>query len=446
MSYYNQGPPSGYPSHSPYPPQQGGYPPPQQPYGNQGYNRPPPGPPPGQPMNQGYGPPMGGSPYPPQGGPYGPPPGQSPYGQPPPGQYGHAPPPGPPPGQYGAPPPGPPPGQYGGYGGPPAAPTPPSPGYVPGQMPHADLRQAADDLRRAMKGFGTDEKMLVRVLGSLGPLEINGVKAAFHQQHRRDLVKDVHSETSGYFREGLEAMLRGPLEQDCYELHESIKGIGTKEAAMNEVLLSRSNADLQAIKRHYQHMYRKSLESDVKGDLSMKTERLFDMVMAARRNEDSAPVIPQQIDADINEIYRATEGQMGTDELQACSIISSRSDGQLRAISQGYQQKYHRSLQEVIKKEFSGHMEDALLYMVCRAEDPAKHDADLLEDAMRGLGTKDKALIRRVIAIHWSRDRLHQAKSAYRHFYKKDLADRIKGETSGDYEKLMLACIGVPPR
>ncbi|KAI7031246.1 hypothetical protein KC352_g47437, partial [Hortaea werneckii] len=60
MSYYNQGPPSGYPSHSPYPPQQGGYPPPQQPYGNQGYNRPPPGPPPGQPMNQGYGPPMGG--------------------------------------------------------------------------------------------------------------------------------------------------------------------------------------------------------------------------------------------------------------------------------------------------------------------------------------------------------------------------------------------------
>lgn len=83
--------------------------------------------------------------------------------------------------------------------------------------------------------------------------------------------------------------------------------------------------------------------------------------------------------------------------------------------------------------------------MVRHAEDPAKHDADLLEDAMAGMGTKDKALIRRVIAIHWNRDRLHQAKSAYRHFYKRDLGDRIRGETSGDYEKLMLACIGVPP-
>lgn len=207
-----------------------------------------------------------------------------------------------------------------------------------------------------MKGFGTDEKALIRVLGSLGPLEINGVKAAFHSQHRRDLVKDVHGETSGHFREGLEAILRGPLEQDCYAVHESIKGLGTKESAMNDVLLSRTNADLNAIKVHYQHMYRKSLESDVKGDLSMKTERLFDMVMAARRNEESAPIIPQQIDADINELYHATEGKKGTDELTVCSILSSRSNGQIRAIAHGYHQKYHRSLEEVIKSEFSGHM------------------------------------------------------------------------------------------
>ena len=83
--------------------------------------------------------------------------------------------------------------------------------------------------------------------------------------------------------------------------------------------------------------------------------------------------------------------------------------------------------------------------MVSAAEDPAKHDADLLDDAMRGLGTNDQALIRRIVMIHWHPDRLHQCKAAFRHFYKKDLADRIRGETRGDYEKLMLACIGVPP-
>ena len=167
---------------------------------------------------------------------------------------------------------------------------------------------------------------------------------------------------------------------------------------MNDVLLARSNADLNAIKQHYHHKYRRTVEADVKGDLSMKTERLFDMVMSARRAEESAPVIPQQIDADVQEIYRATEGKAGTDQLVVCSILTSRSNGQIRALAQQYQQRYHRSLQEVIKNEFSGHMMDALVYIVAAAEDQAKHDADLLEDAMRGLGTNDQALIRRIVS------------------------------------------------
>jgi annexin A7/11 len=292
-----------------------------------------------------------------------------------------------------------------------------------------------------MKGFGTNETQLIRVMASLGPLEIHAVKEAYKARHKRDLMKDVHSETSGYFREGLEAMIRGPLEQDCHSIHEAIKGVGTKESALDDVLLARSNADINAIKAHYHHMYRKSLESDVKGDLSMKTERMYAMVMSARRNEESAPVIPPQIDADVREIYGATEGKTGTDQMTVCSILTSRSNGQIRAISQAYKAKYHRALEDVIRKEFSGHMQSALLFMVGAATDPAKHDADLLEDSMKGLGTKDVALVRRVVMIHWDKQRLHQCKAAYKHFYKTDLARRIESETSGDYKKLMVACV-----
>lgn len=322
------------------------------------------------------------------------------------------------------------------------------------------MSRAADDLRSAMKGFGTDENKLIQILGSMGPLEVNSVKMAFNQRHRRDLMKDVHSETSGYFREGLEAIIRGPMDQDCHTLHESIKGLGTKESAMNEVLLARSNADLNAIKNHYQHKYRRTLESDVKGDLSMKTERMFDMVMAARRQEESAPVIPQQIDGDVQEIYRATEGKPrrrpadamrfsltpsgrgGSDEMTVCSIMTNRSNAQLRAISIAYHQRYQRSLAHTLKSEFSGHMQDALLYILSAAEDPAKHDADLLEEAMKGMGTKDVALVRRIVMIHWDRNRLQQCKGAYKHFYKRDLAKRVEGELSGDYKRLMVACVG----
>jgi len=162
------------------------------------------------------------------------------------------------------------------------------------------------------------------------------------------------------------------------------------------------------------------------------------MVLAARRNEDSCPVIPQQTDTDVRDIYNATEGRAGTDQIIVSSILTSRSNGQLRAIAQTYHQRYGRSLADCIRKEFSGHMQDALLHIVLTAEDPAKHDADMLEDSMKGLGTKDSTLIRRVIAIHWDRNRLQQCKAAYRHFHRRELADRIRDETSGDYRKLLV--------
>lgn len=172
-----------------------------------------------------------------------------------------------------------------------------------------NMSGAAAALRKAMKGFGTDEKALIQILAPMGPLEIESVKDAFKRNEKRDLMKDVHSETSGYFREGLEAIIRGPLEQDCHTLREGLKGIGTKEDFLNEVLLGRTNADINAIKAHYQHMYKRSLESDLKSDLSAKTERLFVMVIAARRTEESAPINPQQIDMNVNELYKATEGE-----------------------------------------------------------------------------------------------------------------------------------------
>ena len=87
-------------------------------------------------------------------------------------------------------------------------------------------------------------------------------------------------------------------------------------------------------------------------------------------------------------------------------------------------------------------MESALIHQLRTATDKALRDAMLLEDAMSGAGTKDHLLVNRVVRIHWDPNHVQQVKGAYQHKYHKSLSHRIKGETSGDYEKLMLACIG----
>ncbi|KAI5918536.1 hypothetical protein F4810DRAFT_691893 [Camillea tinctor] len=429
-SYGQQYPPQGQypPPQGHYPPSQAGYPPPQ----NSPY-----------PPSAGQYPPPHGSPYPPQGAQYHPPQGnyppQQPYGAPPPNQ-GYGAPPRPPSG-YGAPPP---PQQYGAPqfgGGPPTLPT---LGYGPPQMIQWDANPDAQALRSAMKGFGTDEKALIRVLANKDPLQIEAIKGAYFRNFSRTLEKDIASETRGWFETGLLAIVRGPLLHDVYLLHSAMDGPGTKEKVLNDVLLSRSNADLRAIKHMYHQSFGRSLDSDVKGDLSMKTERHFLIVLGANRAEDSAPVIPQAIDQDVMELYRATEGKIGTDEMMVCSILSTRNDNQIRAIALAYEQKFRRRLEDVIRKEFSGHMEEALLYQLRNAVDKYMHAAALLEDAMAGLGTKDHLLVARVVRYHWDAHTLANVKGAYKQRYRKSLAHRIKGETSGDYGRLMLACVGEP--
>lgn len=295
-----------------------------------------------------------------------------------------------------------------------------------------------------MKGFGTDEKTLIRVLSSKDPIQIEAIKAAYFRNFSRTLEKDIISETRGWFETGLVAVVRGPLLHDVHLLHSAMDGPGTKEKVLNDVLLSRSNADMNAIKSMYQQTFRRSLESDVKGDLSMKTERHFMIVLGANRAEDSAPVIPQAIDQDVMELYRATEGKVGTDEMMVCSILSTRNDNQIRAINHAYEQKFRRRLEDVIRKEFSGHMEEALLYQLRNAIDKYMHAAALLEDAMAGLGTKDHLLVSRVVRYHWDKQTMANIKGAYQQRYRRSLAGRIKGETSGDYERLMLGCLGEP--
>ncbi|KKY31083.1 putative annexin a7 [Diaporthe ampelina] len=293
-----------------------------------------------------------------------------------------------------------------------------------------------------MKGFGTDEKSLIRELADKDPLQIHAINDAFQRSHRRNLVADLKSETSGWFEYGLVQLARGPLMADVHLLYDSMSGPGTKERALNDILLGRSNADINAIKAAYRQTFKRDLVAAVKGDLSLKTERHFELVLSAQRAEDSAPVVKPDVDRDVDAIYGATEGKLGTDEMRVCSILSTRNDNQIRAIAHEYKLRYARDLETVIRKEFSGHMEDALLFQLRRGIDKYMHQAMLLEDAMAGAGTKDYLLVSRVVRSHWDRANMANVKGAYEKRYGKNLARRIKGETSGDYERLMIACIG----
>lgn len=323
---------------------------------------------------------------------------------------------------------------------------PASPGYALGQKAAGDASRDVYALGKAIND--RDHKMIINILAKPDPLQMELLKTTYFQRNNRKLEKDVEAfaTKSPHYKQGLIALAQGPLMHDVWCLKYAVQGIGTNEKVLNDILLNRSNADMQAIKQVYEKEHKKSLESDVSSDLSLLTKELFKMVIAGNRVAESAPFNPQAISKDAADLKSATNKPGGkVDQMTVCSILASRSDGQLRAISQALDNSSHAPFERVIKEKFSGHMKHALLTIWRRALDRVMHDARSLEKCMKGMGTKDDLLVQRLVRIHWNRQHVAQVKNAYRaDNRRKELSDRIRGEigiTSMNYRRLMLALI-----
>ncbi|KAE8542381.1 hypothetical protein D1P53_001158 [Cryptococcus gattii VGV] len=449
---WGQAPPQGYqPGYQNGPPaaDYGAYPSQQQQWGA------PPGPPQYQPYGatpvnqygapQGYG---GHSPQPPFGGP-----------SPAPGGYG-APPAGPPQGQYGAPSPYPqqPPQQ--GFGGPPqgyggqpqgqgpmmylGVPIPAPPPAVPvSTLAGYDARFDAERIRKATKGFGTDERTIIDTLSPLDAFQMDVLSRTYEQTVGRSLKTTLEKELSNWLEYTLVLLSLGPLGGDVYLLHRACNGMGTHEDLLSEVLLNRTNQEIFLLKEAYKRTYNKDLVQIVQGELSMKTERMFNMSLSGQRDE--SPYLNHQlVQQDVETLYRAGPGKIGTDEIAICGILISRSKEHLKAIAQAFPARHRVSLSQMIHSEFSGHMRDALFFIARGVEadgDGVVRDCELLHDAMAGMGTKDERMIYRLVRNHWNRPRFNAIKNQYQVLYRNSLRRAVEGETTGKYEKALVGII-----
>lgn len=88
----------------------------------------------------------------------------------------------------------------------------------------------SDRLRKAMKGFGTDEKALIAVLTPLTAVQMNAVSRQFQAMTGKSLVKEIESETRGWFENALRGLVMGPLAWDAWLVHRACSGIGVSRS------------------------------------------------------------------------------------------------------------------------------------------------------------------------------------------------------------------------
>lgn len=302
-----------------------------------------------------------------------------------------------------------------------------------------DAMRDAEILRKAMKGFGTDEQAIIDVVSHRSSDQRQQIKAAFKTMYGKDLIKDLKSELSGNMEELILALFMPPTYYDAWSLRKAMQGAGTQERVLIEILCSRTNQEIRDIVRCYQLEFGRELEKDIRSDTSGHFERLLVSMCQGNRDE-SQSVNHQMAQEDAQRLYQAGEGRLGTDESCFNMILATRSFPQLKATMEAYSRMTNRDLLSSVSREFSGNVESGLKTILqCALNRPAFF-AERLYHSMKGAGTDDSTLVR--IVVTRSEIDLVQIKQMFTQMYQKTLSTMVASDTSGDYRKLLLAIIG----
>ncbi|KAG8574757.1 hypothetical protein GDO81_009316 [Engystomops pustulosus] len=301
---------------------------------------------------------------------------------------------------------------------------------------------AAEDvqkLRKAMKGMGTDEDAIIDVLTTRTLSQRQEIRVAYKTEVGKELEDDLKSELTGHFEQVIVALLTPSTKYDVQELKRAMKGAGTDEGCLIEILASRSAEEIRNINVVYKSVYSKSLEDDICSDTSFMFQRVLVSLCGGGRDQ-SDKVDEALAKQDAKELYEAGEKKWGTDEVKFLTILCTRNRKHLLKVFEEYKKIAKKDIEASIKSETSGDFEAALLAIVKCARSIPAYFAERLYKSMKGLGTDDNTLIR-VMVSRCEIDML-EIRSEFKKAYGKSLHSFIKGDCSGDYRKVLLKLCG----
>lgn len=307
-------------------------------------------------------------------------------------------------------------------------------------MSNFDASNDAAVLRKAMKGFGTDEDAIISILCRRPSAQRMEIVKAYKTAYGKDLFTDIKKETSNNFQRLLLALLTPMIHYYCQELSEAMRGGGTDEDAIIEILCGGlPNRIIHIIAAEYKKLYGQHLEDALKSETSYSFKRLLVSCLTGNRDESTITDI-SAARTDAQSLVNAGTARWGTDESEFNRILCTRNFAQLKLIAQEYEALTGKTLEKDIKKEFSGDIEDGLVAVLRCALNRSLFFAKCLNKSVAGLGTDDRALIR--LCVTRCEIDLMDIKEEYERKYNESLKAAIKGDTSGHYRHGLYALIG----
>ncbi|XP_029439203.1 annexin A6 isoform X1 [Rhinatrema bivittatum] len=338
----------------------------------------------------------------------------------------------------------------------------------------------ATRLYKSMKGMGTADNTLIRIMVSRSEIDMMDIREAFRTKYEKSLYSMIKNDTSGeykhtllklcggdddaageFFPEAAQAAyqmwelsavarveLKGTVhpaagfhaDNDAKALRKAMKGIGTDEAAIINIITQRSNAQRQEIKKAFKSHFGRDLMADLKSELSGTIEKVILGLM----------MTPAQFDA--KQLKKAMEGA-GTDEKALIEILATRTNQEIQAINQAYQEVFHFSLEDALSSDTSGHFKRILVSLAqgnrnegeedqAAAQEDAKIVAAVLQISDTG-SSDSESIETRFMSILCTRSFPH-LRRVFQEYVKQtnhDVEHTIKKEMSGDVKDALVAIV-----
>ncbi|TKY56252.1 Annexin D1 [Spatholobus suberectus] len=294
------------------------------------------------------------------------------------------------------------------------------------------------ELFNSRSGWGTNEGLIISILAHRNAAQRKLIRETYAKTYGEDLLKVLDKELTSDFERLVHLWTLDSAERDAFLANEATKKWTSSNQVLVEIACTRSSEQLFSGRKAYHALYKKSLEEDVAHHTTGDFRKLLLPLVSSYRYEGD----------EVNLTLAKTEAKLLHEKISKKAyndddfirILATRSRAQITATLNHYKDEFGKDINKDLKADPKDEFLALLRATVKCLIRPEKYFEKVVRLAINRQGT-DEGALSRVVATRSEVD-LKIVADEYQRRNSVPLERAIVKDTTGDYEKMLVALLG----